>query len=486
MTPSGAAARPLFQGATMIVIEKLFLAGLAYQWVLAKALRDLVTDLIVSDGPGSLSFPDKDTGLVFDVYGSELGFEPDGPFNGTASRVKITSPGAPGKFVDITLPTATLLDDLVTTARDVPPWGNINDLADFNRVLMPADSPFPDLQYTGGDEDNVVIGFYNDDFIDLGGGADLFHLGLGKDRIDGGPGKDMVSAEFFDAPVDIDLHRKTISSDGVDATLKSVENANGSTYDDTITGNKKSNQLFGDEGDDTLNGGGGNDKLYGGPGDDTLKGGGGRDRIEGGDGNDTIHGQGGPNTLVGGAGKDSIYAGNKGDKVEGGGGSDLIVGGFGNDALSGGSGRDEIVGGAGDDIVDGGGGNDKLNGGRGADTITGGTGKDRINGGAGDDTLEGGPGNDRLEGGEDNDTLFGGPGRDTLIFRSVTKGRTEGDDAVVGFEAGKDTIAIVGGAPGDLSVTTSGGDTIIDYGNGTITIQDQTLTQDQITFEFGL
>lgn len=474
----------------MIVIEDLFLGRRPFQWVFASALSKIDIDLVVSDGPDSLAFPDSDADLVFTLYGSGLSVGPGGPFNGTASRVVITSLDAPGRSIDITLPTATPFADLVTTARAVPPPGPVLGLEDFNRVLMPDDSPFPDLQYTGGDGPNVALGFGGNDVFDLGSGRDTVFITPGSDSIDGGPGKDTVSGEFLDHPILMDLSVRRVLDDvvgsAIDATLKSIENAHGSGFDDTITGNKKSNQLLGGDGDDILNGGGGNDKLYGGPGDDTLKGGSGKDRIYGEAGDDMIQGQGGPNTLVGGAGKDSIYAGNKGDKVEGGGGSDLIVGGFGNDRLSGGSGRDEITGGAGDDIIDGGGGTDKLSGGRGADTITGGTGRDKINGGAGDDTLEGGPGNDRLEGGEGNDTLFGGPGRDTLIFRAVTKGRTEGDDAVVGFEAGKDTITIVGGAPGEVSVTTSGGNTVIDYGNGTITIEDQTLTRDQITFEFGL
>jgi len=488
----------------MIIIHELNLRGSPFQWVFASSLSKIDIDLVVSDSPDSLSFPDPDADLVFTLHGSGLSVGPDGPFNGTANRLVITSLGSPGDSVDVTLPTETAFADLVTTARDVPPRGTIRDLADFNRVLMPDDSPFPDLNFTGGSGPDVALGFGGNDVFDLGGGRDTVFITPGNDHIDGGPGKDTVSGEFSDTPMDMDLDGATIVFGGFVVTIKSVENADGSSYNDVIFGNKVGNVFRGHEGDDTLNGragndtidggggndtisgGGGNDTIRGGSGDDTLKGGKGNDRIEGGDGDDTIHGQGAVNVIFGGPGKDSIYASNKGGMVKGGSGPDLIVGGFGKDDLFGGSGPDEIVGGAGNDKIDGGSGNDKLSGGRGKDTVSGGTGKDKIDGGAGDDTLKGGSGNDSLEGGEGDDTLFGGAGRDTLVFRASTPGRTEGDDTVLGYQPGKDTITIVEGASDEVHVTTRGGNTIIDYGNGTITIEDQILTRDQITFEYDL
>ncbi len=470
----------------MIVIARLLEQQFPFQSVLVQAMSRINLALAVSDNPDLLTFKDEDFDLSFALYGSKLSAETEDVFTGIADRIVISNSDTPGETIDITLPTATPLQDLVDTARAVPPPYSPGDLEEFNRVLMPDDSPHPDLFFTGGDGPNVAMGFGGNDVFDLGGGRDTVYITPGNDQIDGGPGKDTVSGEFFDGPVDFNLRRNTLTADVINATLKNIEGVHGSGYDDTITGNKKSNQLFGDDGDDTLDGGGGNDRLYGGPGDDTLKGGSGKDRIYGEAGDDTIQGQGGPNTLIGGAGNDSIYASNKGGTVKGGGGSDLIVGGAGKDNLSGGSGRDEIDGGAGNDKIGGGGGNDKLSGGREKDTVNGGLGADKIKGGAGDDTLKGGSGNDWLDGGEGDDTLVGGAGRDTLVFRASTPGRTEGDDTVLGYEPGKDTITIVEGASDEVSVTTKGGNTIIDYGNGTITIEDQILTRDQITFEFDL
>ena len=487
-----------------LVVKELMMEGKPFQWIFASALSRIDIDLVVSDGPDSLSFPDPVADLDFTLHGSGLNVGPGGPFNGTASRVVITSLGAPGDSVDITLPTATPFADLVNSARAVPPPGPVLGLEDFNRVLMPDDSPFPDLFFTGGDGPNVALGFDGDDVFDLGGGRDTVFITPGNDQIDGGPGKDTVSGEFSDTPMDMDLDGVTVVFGKFVVTIKSVENADGTSYNDVIFGNKVGNVFKGHEGDDTLNGragndtidggggndtisgGGGNDTIRGGSGDDTLKGGAGRDRIDGGGGDDTIYGQGAVNVIFGGPGKDSIYASNKGGTVKGGSGADLIVGGFGKDDLSGGTGPDEIAGGAGNDKIGGGSGNDKLSGGRGKDTVSGGTGKDKIDGGAGDDTLKGGSGNDSLEGGEGDDTLFGGAGRDTLVFRASTPGRTEGDDTVLGYEPGKDTITIVEGASDEVRVTTKGGNTIIDYGNGTITIEDQILTRGQITFEYDL
>ena len=71
-------------------------------------------------------------------------------------------------------------------------------------------------------------------------------------------------------------------------------------------------------------------------------------------------------------------------------------------------------------------------------------GADRLTGGAGHDILQGGSGADRLTGNIGNDRLSGGTGTDVFIFSG-------GNDVVLDFEDGVDTIAIDdvlwGGAP---------------------------------------
>ncbi|MEM7059521.1 MAG: LamG-like jellyroll fold domain-containing protein [Pseudomonadota bacterium] len=66
------------------------------------------------------------------------------------------------------------------------------------------------------------------------------------------------------------------------------------------------------------------------------------------------------------------------DTFDGAGGNDIIDGGAGNDTLDGGSGHDSIKGGYGDDSIDGGSGNDTLDGGRGSDLVIGGAGDDLL------------------------------------------------------------------------------------------------------------
>jgi Ca2+-binding RTX toxin-like protein len=114
-----------------------------------------------------------------------------------------------------------------------------------------------------------------------------------------------------------------------EVTVFSIEGAEGSEYDDTLSGNAQDNLLSGFTGDDTVNGAGGDDLIYGDHsirevgenqlaynyddpvyiGNDTLDGGGGDDAIYGNAGDDTIDGAGGEDTLVGGLGADSINGG---------------------------------------------------------------------------------------------------------------------------------------------------------------------------------
>lgn len=56
-----------------------------------------------------------------------------------------------------------------------------------------------------------------------------------------------------------------------------IENATGSPFDDTLSGNALANVLRGGAGDDRLTGGPGDDRLHGGPGNNTLDGGAGVD-----------------------------------------------------------------------------------------------------------------------------------------------------------------------------------------------------------------
>ncbi|MBT6095935.1 MAG: hypothetical protein HOH04_13710, partial [Rhodospirillaceae bacterium] len=125
-----------------------------------------------------------------------------------------------------------------------------------------------------GSGDDILMGNDGDDTLNGGAGDDWFIAGDGDDVINGGangPAGDTVS--FFDAgaAVVIDLTAGTATT-GVDSnTLNDIENAEGSDFNDVISGDSGRNVLRGDDGNDTLIGGDGADVLEGGTGSDVFK-----------------------------------------------------------------------------------------------------------------------------------------------------------------------------------------------------------------------
>ncbi len=189
-----------------------------------------------------------------------------------------------------------------------------------------------------------------------------------------------------------------ISIKTVANTFNAAKKASAKKADDTITGTKRDDVLYGTLGDDTIKGLAGNDKLYGLEGDDILKGGAGNDKLYGGDGDDKLYGENGNDILYGSDGDDYLSGGTGADKLYGGDGDDELYGGAGNDKLYGSDGDDKLYGDAG---------NDRLFGGDGEDTLYCGKGDDRLTGGGGTDTFYygNGDGNDRLEDFQLNDIL---------------------------------------------------------------------------------
>ena len=175
-------------------------------------------------------------------------------------------------------------------------------------------------------------------------------------------GIDKISGVGASAGVDINLNDATLNiADGAGAggylsaamgifggfTIANgvtIENADGSDFDDYIIGNEFNNSLFGHDGKDTMSGGAGNDTLYGETGQDTLYGGIGNDLIAAGSSNDTVEGNDGIDYILGGAGDDYLFGGTGQDNLNGGLDADLIKGGLGSDTLSGERGEDIFAG----------------------------------------------------------------------------------------------------------------------------------------------
>ena len=252
---------------------------------------------------------------------------------------------------------------------------------------------------------DTLIGGAGNDTLEGGGQDDQLTGGTGADRLDGGDGIDVVRYREDAAGVHVNLiSGQALDGSGMLDTLIAIENAHGSDYNDTLTGNVTANELSGFAGDDTLTGNGGNDTLLGGAGNDSLSGGANNDELWGEAGNDTIDG---------GAGTDLIRYRNATSGVT----VDLATG----TAQDGDGGTDSLAnieyahGSDSSDLLRGSAVANELSGFDGADTLLGFDGNDTLLGGAGDDSLSGGNGDDELWGNAGNDTIDGGAGANDLV-----------------------------------------------------------------------
>ncbi len=355
-----------------------------------------------------------------------------------------------------------------------------------------------DISYGGDGNDEIYGSIANDILIG----------GTGDDILDGQGGID--TASYRDALSGVVINLSLGYADNIDMgydTFISIENLEGSIFDDTLIGTNAANVLDGNSGNDTLDGGANNDTLNGGDGSDILIGGSDRDFLYGDDGDDQLDGGTGNDSIYGGDGEDTvlfssnssnfiIYRDNEnyltilntGDTTSYGYGTDKIYndvetitfndmildlkdgsfddigsvwgyttinGTLGNDTIYGFIGRDIIYAGEGSDIVYGQGQDDQIYGGSGNDTVYGDAGDDVVYGDSGSDSLRGGDGNDSLTGGDGNDQIWGDAGDDTL-------------------EGGLGTDTIQGGDGVDTVVYDTDSTNFIIYRNNTsfITVQD--------------
>lgn len=244
----------------------------------------------------------------------------------------------------------------------------------------------------GGDGDDVLGGDMGNDYllggtgIDLlngGGGDDKLEAGIEGDTVIGGFGSDTVIYSQSARALDINLEAgRTVvqnfpSLSFLANTLESIENVDGSRFDDFIRGSVENNDIFGGLGNDTIEGGRGADIIDGAAGIDTasyLRSNAGvritledialnrRSFASSGDAEgDTLFSI---ENLTGSGFDDRLFGNN---------GRNTLRGEGGNDTLSGFNDDDVLIGGQGNDVLSGGSGNDIMNGGIGSDTIDGGT-----------------------------------------------------------------------------------------------------------------
>lgn len=187
-----------------------------------------------------------------------------------------------------------------------------------------------DRLYAGSGYDEILNGQDGDDFLAAGHGDGT--------SIEGGSDLDTVSYLDSDIGVNLLLYDGSAYDRGGFGTdreffhnIQSVENAEGSTFADSIRGDAGSNLLKGLQGDD---------EIHGEEGIDTVEGGAGADRLWGDAGADTLRGGDGDDRLEGGAQADRLFGGGHNDYLHGGDGNDVLTGGNGRDFLTGGNGAD--------------------------------------------------------------------------------------------------------------------------------------------------
>ena len=149
-----------------------------------------------------------------------------------------------------------------------------------------------------------------------------------------------------------------------------------------------------------------------------------------------ITGNNSEETIIGSNLNDFIFGLDRNDKISGRDGGDRILGGEGGDSLYGDSGGDILYGGKGKDILNGGKGNDILSGGKGKDKLIGGNGKDIFK-------LSKGRGYDLIQDFKDK--------QDKIYIGSMKKLKLKNKGSDVYVYMGKDLLAKVKGAKGDLS-----------------------------------
>ncbi len=356
------------------------------------------------------------------------------------------------------------------------------------------------LDGTGNDLDNMLIGNSGSNVLDGGLGDDTLNGRAGADTLIGGDGDDTYVVDQTD---DIVVEA---AGEGTDRVISGVSYVLGADVEKLSlqgsanldgTGNVLNNFLAGNSGSNVLDGGLGNDTLNGRAGADTLIGGDGNDTYvvdqtddvvveAAGEGTDTVVStvtyvlgaeienlslRGSANLSGTGNDLNNFLAGNSG--------SNVLAGGLGNDTLNGRAGADTLIGGDGDDtyvvnqlddvVVEAAGeGTDKV-----ISMVTYALGAEVENlslwgivnlngtGNGFNNELVGNLGGNLLDGGAGNDSLYGGLGADTLMGG-------EGDDYLQG-EAGADLL--IGGAGDDLYVVEDADDIVIENaGEGTDTV----------------
>ncbi|MTH95736.1 calcium-binding protein, partial [Roseibium sp. RKSG952] len=397
------------------------------------------------------------------------------------------------------------------TVLDDTTFGDLYDTVDSalnNGEALSIMGNFAGYNFIADDDHRFVSGSSYSDVIrtdstnTTGGSSYYMALWEGDDTVvvnsdrddlyyNGGEGTDTISFTGLNSGISVDLGdtgQQNVRNE-LDITLVDVENAIGTTANDTITGSDVRNMITGGGGTDDIDAAGGDDIIFIQQGDSsTIDGGDGTDRIvvdlsdsdsrfDGGFGSSSSYFSGTATNIEG----YGLVLSDNNDNVNGiTGGDDIAFGAGGNDWIKGADGADELYGEDGNDTLlghwwnSGGDDADSLYGGNGDDALygdyrygTGTGGNDFLDGGAGNDTIVAGGGNDTIIAGDGDDTLTGNDGDDRFEFDT-----DDGTNIITDFEVSDtfNTIAF----EGDVSVTATydGEDTTLAAGDTTVILTD--------------
>lgn len=389
--------------------------------------------------------------------------------------------------MDLTM-TQTLVPGQATTGSYyVDGSYSINSSGSFSVILFDVATTYAgtagiDYVFGSGAADNLSGGA-GDDGLDGGAGNDWLSGGAGRDLIEGGDGRDTASYLTATSAVVARLYNGLLGDgDAAGDRYVSVENLEGSNFNDHLYGDATANTIWGRDGVDALFGLKGNDVLAGGKGADMLFGDAGKDTATYGNSATGVvanlaSGIGTAGDAAGDTynGIENIFGSGLDDRLTGDGKANVLRGGAGNDVLQGLAGDDTLSGGDGDDVMQGGAGADMLDGGLGLDTISyiaatggvvanlaapagntrdaagdvyvsienlnGGDYNDRLTGNTFENYISGGAGDDMLNGGDASDRLRGGAGADSFVFSSALNALSN-VDSILDYNVADDQIAL--------------------------------------------
>lgn len=215
------------------------------------------------------------------------------------------------------------IGDTVIEGDDAGDYDQVNAMMDYElpdnvERLFLVDG-WGDIDGTGNDLDNTIIGNSGDNTLRGGNGDDRLTGGGGADSMFGGNGDDIYDVDSDD---DFVAEFGILGYDQVNATVDYTLKINferlvlmesGGSIDGT--GNGLANLIFGNTSANTLRGNGGADIIYARAGNDTLFGGSGADSLSGEEGNDVIDGGTGGDDMFGGAGDDLYIVASATDDV---------------------------------------------------------------------------------------------------------------------------------------------------------------------------